>query len=129
MQQEPTNASSTSAPESVVILVPEQRAGADANAVAAGESLLALVETRGIRHSRIAVQDDGRLAGDTTGALAACSLLVDLLPTSGPTKDAALLAAGPLLPPSAIILSLADYRPIRSRADASARPDRFLGIG
>src|SRR5690606_11900114 len=126
MQQEPTNASSTSAPESVVILVPEQRAGADA--VAAGESLLALVETRGIRHSRIAVQDDGRLAGDTTGALAACSLLVDLLPTSGPTKDAALLAAGPLLPPSAIILSLADYRPIRSRADASARPDRFLGI-
>src|SRR5690606_15157487 len=116
----------TAAPAEVVILVPAERAGS--NDTAQSAAFLDRLASRRVPHTRLTVAADGRLEGDASSSLSACALLLDLLPGGDEAKSAVLLAAARFLPTSAVILSLAGYRPIRARASASSRPDRFLGL-
>lgn len=125
MEQQSDNGG-TAAPAGVVILASAERAGSeDTPSIRAFPGRIA---DRGIPHARLTVAADGRLQGDASSLLSACTLLVDLLPDGDESKSAALLAAVRFLPASAVILSLADYRPVRARAAESSRPDRFLGL-
>ncbi len=125
MQQQSENVA-TAAPASLVILVADWQP--DGKDPARSDALLERIAARKVAHARLPVTADGRLGGDASGMLSACTLLLDLLPEGEGAKRAALIAAAPLLPAAAVMLTLADYRPIGPRSAASSRPDRFLGL-
>src|SRR5690606_32618333 len=103
MEQQSDNGG-TAAPAGVVILASAERAGSeDTPSIRAFPGRIA---DRGIPHARLTVAADGRLQGDASSLLSACTLLVDLLPDGDESKSAALLAAVRFLPASAVILSL-----------------------